>query len=446
MKTKGDLLSGSILDKILIFAIPLALTSILQQLFNAADVAVVGRFASKQAMAAVGSNAPVVSLFVNFFVGLSVGANVVISRNIGAKLEKRARSAVHTSMMLAVLSGIFIAIVGNIVARPIVSLLGTPAEIADYSVKYLRIYFGGMPFIMLYNFEAAIFRSNGNTEKPLLCLTIGGLFNVAANLFFVLVLHMDVDGVAIATVMANAISSMLLLFFLMRENSIIKVEPSKLCLNRADLKLILQIGVPSGVQSMAFSVSNLCVQSAVNSLGADAMAAAAAAFNIEIFVYYIINAFTQTGVTFIGQNYGAGNHLRCRKVVKRVVLTTCVATVISGGLILIFNRPLLGLFTTESDVIALGAIRLKVLMFGELINAIMDNLTGVMRGLGKSLIPAIVVVLGVCGTRITWVFTGFKIYHSWTQLMMLFPVSWAISAAVLVFMYFKVSKKMLVNN
>ena len=442
----NSLTSGTILDKALKFAIPLALTSMLQQLFNATDVAIVGRFASKQAMAAVGSNAPVVGLLVNFFVGLSVGANVVIARNIGAKMEKRVRASVHTAMVLAVVCGAFVAVVSNIIAAPIIHLLGVPADIADYSITYLRIYFAGMPFIMLYNFEAAIFRSNGDTQKPLLCLTVGGLFNVVANLFFVIVLGMDVDGVAIATVMANVISSMMLLHFLRKEDSVIRVSLSDLRIDKNILILILKIGVPSGLQSMVFSISNLCVQSAINSLGTDVMAGSSAAFNIEIFVYYIINAFTQTCVTFVGQNYGAGDYKRCRDIVRKIMLTNAAITLVVSVLILLTMRPLLGIFTTEPDVIEYGVVRIRILMYTELINVVMDNLSGAMRGLGQSLIPAIVSFFGVCGTRITWVFTGFKIYHSWTSLMLLFPVSWAISATVLAIMYIRLRNKMLPIN
>lgn len=442
-KTEQDLTSGSIFDKVLAFAIPLALTSMLQQLFNATDVAIVGRFASKQAMAAVGGNAPVVSLLVNFFVGLSVGANVVIAKNIGAKAEKKANSAVHTALILSLICGVFIAVVGNLIAQPIIGLLGVPEDTVRYSVTYLRLYFAGMPFIMLYNFEAAIFRSNGDTKKPLLCLSIGGIFNVFANLFFVIVLGMDVDGVAIATVLANCISSMLLLRYLRKEESVIHVDFKSLRIDKSILKNILEIGLPSGLQAMVFSISNLCVQSAVNSLGTDAMAGASAAFNIEILVYFLINAFTQTCVTFVGQNYGAGNYARCRECIRKIMLSCMAVTAVVSILILLLKIPILKLFTTDPQVIDYAVLRIRVILYAELVNVIMDNLSGAMRGLGKSLIPALVSLVAVCGTRITWVFTGFKIYHSWLSLMLLFPISWLISAAVLIFMYFKVRKQML---
>lgn len=440
---KSDLTEGTILDKVLLFAIPLALTSMLQQLFNAADVAVVGRFSSAHAMAAVGSNAPIVSLLVNTFVGLSVGANAVIARSIGAKHEESAKRAVHTSMAIALTCGVLVAVVGNLVARPLLTLLGVPAEVFSYSLTYLRIYFTGMPFIMLYNFEASIFRSNGNTSTPLLCLTVGGVLNVAANLFFVLVLGMDVDGVAIATVMSNAVSSLMLLRFLRKEKSLIRVELRRIAVDRGALKNIIRIGVPSAMQSMVFSVSNLCVQSAVNSLGADVMAAASAAFNVEIFVFFIINAFTQTAVTFIGQNYGAGNYERCRRTVRVILAVSMCVTLTASALILLSMRSLLGFFTEDPNIIELGTIRVKILMYSECLNVIMDNLSGVLRGLGKSFIPAVVTFLGVCGTRITWVFTGFKIYHTWTSLMIVFPVSWGISAVVILIMYIRTRNKML---
>lgn len=440
-----DLTSGSIVDKVLLFAIPLMMTSMLQQLFNATDVAVVGKFASKEAMAAVGSNAPVISLLVNFFVGISVGANVLIARSIGAKNEAKARSAVGTSMAVALIAGVFVALAGNLIAAPIIDILGVPPEVRAYSITYLRIYFSGVPFIMLYNFESAIFRSAGNTRTPLICLFIGGVFNVAANLFFVLVLRMDVDGVAIATVLANVISSMMLLYFLRREEGVIRVEFSRIRVNRSDLSTILRIGVPAGLQSAVFSISNICVQSAINSLGADYMAASSAAFNIEIFAFFVVNSFTQTLVTFVGQNYGAGNYDRCREVIKKTMMVSWTFTMVVSAIILIFSRPLMGLFTNEPLVVEAGIIRIKCLLYAETLNVIMDNLSGAMRGLGKSLVPAVTTLICVCGIRIFWVFTGFQIYHTWLSIMLVFPVSWVFNAFFIVLGYLKTRNKMLIE-
>lgn len=442
--SNSDLTVGSIVDKVFLFAIPLMLTSMLQQLFNATDVAVVGKFASKEAMAAVGSNTPIVSLLVNFFVGISVGSNVLIARCIGARDSDKAKSAVRTSMAFAAAAGIFVAVVGNIIAAPVIDLLGVPPEVKDYSITYLRLYFSGVPFIMLYNFEAAIFRSNGNTRTPLICLFIGGVFNVAANLFFVLVLGMDVDGVAIATVLANVISSMLLLHFLRKEDSVIHVNVAKVRINKDDLATILRIGMPAGLQSAVFSISNLCIQSGINSLGADYMAASSAAFNIEIFAFFVVNAFTQTLVTFIGQNYGAGKYERCRDIVRKTLLVSWVFTMILSALLLVFARPLLSLFTNEPQVIEAGLLRVRLLLYAETLNVLMDNLSGAMRGLGKSLVPALTTLICVCGVRIIWVFTGFQIYHTWLSIMIVFPVSWAVNALFIIIGYIRTRNQMLV--
>ena len=442
--SNSDLTVGSIVDKVLLFAIPLMLTSMLQQLFNATAVAVVGKFASKEAMAAVGSNTPIVSLLVNFFVGISVGSNVLIARFIGARDSDKAKRAVRTSMAFAVAAGIFVAVLGNIIAAPVIDLLGVPPEVKDYSITYLRLYFSGVPFIMLYNFEAAIFRSNGNTRTPLICLFIGGVFNVAANLFFVLVLGMDVDGVAIATVLANVISSMMLLHFLRKEDSVIHVNVAKVRINKDDLVTILRIGMPAGLQSAVFSISNLCIQSGINSLGADYMAASSAAFNIEIFAFFVVNAFTQTLVTFIGQNYGAGKYERCRDIVCKTLLVSWTFTTVISVLLLVFARPLLSLFTNEPQVIEAGLLRVKLLLYAETLNVLMDNLSGAMRGLGKSLVPALTTLICVCGVRIIWVFTGFQIYHTWLSIMIVFPVSWAVNALFIIIGYIRTRNQMLV--
>lgn len=433
--SEPDLTEGSIVDKVLMFAIPLMLTSTLQQLFNATDVAVVGKFASTEALAAVGSNTPVVSLLINFFVGISVGANVLIAHNIGAREPEKAKSAVRTSMALAVTAGVFVALLGNLISAPIIDLLGVPAEVRSYSITYLRLYFSGAPFIMLYNFEAAIFRSNGNTRTPLICLFTGGVFNVAANLFFVLVLGMDVDGVAIATVLANVISSMMLLHFLRREDSVIHVNVAKIRINKEDLVTILKIGLPAGLQSAVFSISNICVQSGINSLGAIYMAASSAAFNIEIAAFFVIDAFTQTLVSFIGQNYGAKKYARCREIVRKTVLVSWTFTMVISAVLLIFARPLMGLFTNEPQVIEAGLLRIRLLLYAETLNVLMNNLSGAMRGLGKSLMPALTTLICVCGIRIVWVFTGFQVYHTWLSIMLVFPVSWAVNATFIIIGY-----------
>ena len=440
---KEALTEGTIVDKVLLFALPLMLTSMLQQLFNATDVAVVGRFASKEAMAAVGSNAPIVSLLVNFFVGISVGANVLIARNIGAKNIQKAKSAVGTAMAAALASGVIVAVIGNVIAVPLINLLGVPPEVRDYSVTYLRIYFSGVPFIMLYNFEAAIFRSDGNTRAPLICLFTGGVFNVAANLFFVLVLDMDVDGVAIATVLANVISSGMMLHFLRRESGVLRVEYRDIRINRSDLSMMLRIGLPAGLQSAVFSISNICVQSAINSLGADYMAASSAAFNIEIFCFFVVNSFTQTLVTFVGQNYGAGKYERCREIVRKTLLLSWALVMAVSAVLLLSGKALLGLFTDDPFVIEAGMLRVRLLLYAQTLNVLMDNLSGAMRGLGKSLVPALTTLFCVCGIRILWVFTGFRFYHTWMSILIIFPVSWVVNASFMVIGYLRVRNRLL---
>ena len=436
-KKQMDMLHGAIWPKVLQFALPLAATSILQQLFNSADIAVLGRFAGKHAMAAVGSTAPIVGLLVNLFVGISVGANVIISNYTGQNNEKKVSEATHTSVILALICGFLVAGIGQIIAGPMVNLLGTPAEISSMAVKYLRIYFGGIPFVMLYNFESAIYRSQGNTGTPLLCLSISGIINVVLNLVFVLGLHMDVDGVATATVVANMVSSLLLLFLLTRQKGAIRIRRSEFRMNRCLLQRILRIGIPSGIQGMVFSISNLVVQSAINSLGSDVVAGSAAAFNLEIIGYYILNSFGQAAVTFIGQNYGAGNLKRCRSVTKQVMLLDEIFTVVVAALLIIFGHQLLAIFNTDLQVIRYGYIRMYTLLSAEVINVVIEVLSGTMRGYGTSMIPAAVTFVGICGTRILWVYTVFRAVPSWNCLMAVYPISWLVTMIVMIFAYFR---------
>lgn len=439
----SDLLHGSIWRKVLIFALPLALTSVLQQLFSAADVAVLGTFVGKNSMAAVGSNAPVVGLMINLFVGISVGANVMMSRYTGANDADGVSRTAHTSVVLALISGITIAVIGNIIANPIVNLLGVPADIAPLSIRYLRIYFCGMPFIMLYNFQSAIFRSQGDTRTPLICLALSGVVNVALNIFFVVVMRMDVEGVALATVLADALSAALLFYYLKKHEGLVRIHLNELKIDRRITKSILKIGVPSGMQGMVFSISNLLIQSAINSLGTDAMAGATASFNIEIMAYFISNAFGQAAVTFVGQNHGAANYQRCKEIVKQTQILNWISMIVFGIVMIVFGREVLGIFNDDMAVIRLGYERLVILMVAEVLNSTIETLSGGMRGYGYSMSPAIVTLIGVCGVRIVWVYTFFKLYPTWFNLMLVYPVSWAITAAMMAFVYKRTLKKVL---
>lgn len=438
-----DMLHGTLWNKILIFALPLAATSMLQQLFNAADIAVVGNFVGKDAMAAVGSNAPLISLLINLFVGISIGANVVIARYTGQKRYEDVSNAVHTSIIVAIIGGLIVTALGELVTVPALKFLEVPDEVMDYAVLYLRILFLGMPFTLLYNFQSAIFRSQGDTRTPLICLVIGGIINVGLNLFFVLVLNMSVEGVAIATITANLISAGLLFYFLTHRDDAIKVEIKKLKIHGYALKSIAQIGIPSGIQGMVFSIANISIQTGVNSLGADVMAGSSAAYNLEIMVYFLVNAFGQACVSFTSQNYGAANYQRCRRVFKVSLGLELLFTLAASMLMLLLGKPLLGFFNSNEAVIAAGFTRLKFLMTTETFNALVEMFSGAMRGLGQSMKPAIISIVGICGVRILWVNTVFKAHHTIGIVMLAYPVSWAITSAVLGIIYFFVAKKTL---
>ena len=431
MKDRMDMIHGSLGDKIIRYAIPLAVTGILQQLFNAADLAVVGRFAGKSAMAAVGSNAPVIGLLVNLFVGISLGSNVIIAKSIGQQDSEKISKAVHTSVVVAVLGGLFLAALGELLAPEVVRLLEVPAEVCPLAVKYLRIYLAGMPVILLYNFEAAIFRSCGNTRTPLAALVASGVLNVILNLFFVLALGMDVDGVATATVLANLVSSLLLFAALRKTELSIRLEPRKLRIHKDVLAQILMVGVPAGIQGMIFSFANIIIQSAVNSLGTTVMAASSAAYNLEVFAYYIMNSFGQACTTFVGQNYGAGQNDRCRRTVQLCLMQCAVSTAAACGLILLFSRPLLGIFNTDPEVIAVGRVRLVYIFGAYAFSFIQEGLSGYLRGFGVSFIPASCAVIGICGVRLAWIFTVFRRAPSFAAIMQVYPLSLGITAAVI---------------
>lgn len=438
-----DMLGGSVGDKTLRFALPLAATGILQQLFNAADIAVVGQFVGKNAMAAVGSNAPLVNLILSLFIGVSIGANVIIARFTGQKNDKGVSRAVHTALAVAFLSGVILCLLCEAFALPILKAMSIPENVFDMSLLYFRVYLLGLPVILLYDFASAVFRARGNTKTPLVCLTVSGVINVILNLFFVIVLKRTVDGVAMATAISNLISSALLIYFLVRDEGAVHFSFRKLGIDKKILSQMISIGLPAGFQGMVFSLSNLILQSAINGLGEDVMAGSSAAFNIEIFVYYVLNAFGQACTTFVGQNYGAQKPERCRRVLKITFLQDMVFTVIIAIVILVSGRYLLRFFNSDPDVIAVGITRLEFILTAEFINVIIEILSGYMRGFGYSLVPALVCMLGICGVRITWRYTVFAHYKTFDVLMMTYPISWAVTAAALIVAFVYVNKKRL---
>lgn len=422
-----DMLHGSLWDKILLFALPLAGSSILQQLFNSADVAVVGRFAGSQALAAVGSNSSVISLMVNLFVGLSVGANVVIANYIGRQEQEKVQEVIHTVAVLALISGIMMLIVGQIIAKPILIFMDTPEDVLDLAVLYLHIYFLGMPFVMIYNFGSAILRSKGDTKRPLYCLILSGVVNVCLNLMLVIAFQLGVAGVGIATVVSNGISAGMIVYFLTHEEDMIKVHIGRLAVKKTYLMGVLRIGLPAGLQGIVFSISNVCIQTAINGFGADAIAGSAAALNFEYFSYYIANAFGQAAVTFTSQNYGAGQLNRWKRVFRLSLLFGVVFCEVMSLAFVAGCRFFLQFYTTEEKVIEFAIIRMIHALAFNGLTAVYEVGGGFLRGLGHSMLPAALTMLGCCAFRLLWVYTVFAQINSFEILMNVYPASWIIT-------------------
>ena len=437
-----DMLHGPLLSKILIFSLPLAASMMLQQLFNSADVAVVGRFDSPQAMAAVGSNGAAINLMVNLFVGLSIGANVIVAKYIGKNETQKIHDALHTSISLALTGGIILLIWGLTMARTILTIMNTPSDIMELAVIYFRIYFLGAPFIMLYNFGSAILRSKGDSRRPLISLAAGGIINVILNLIFVIGFKMSVVGVALATVISNIISSSMIMYYLMTEEAPFTFRVRDLILVKTYLTEILRIGLPAGLQGMLFSISNICIQTAINSVGSYASAGSAAALNFDFLVYYIVAAFTQEAVTFTSQNFGAGNYKRCDKVFMLSMLSGSFFTGLACLVCYVWDHELLSIYTINPEVLDYAKIRmLHVVVFLWMTN-IYEIPGGCLRGMGYSMLPSMLVLLGCCVLRIIWVYTVFRIYNSFTFLMDVYPVSWAITGAATMTAYYYVRKKL----
>ena len=432
-KHEIDMLHGSIWNKLPLFALPVAATGILGQLFNAADIAVVGNFtgdARTVAVAAVGANGPIIGLIVNLFIGIALGANVVIANAIGCRDDNAVKRAVHTAIVFAVCGGAAVALLGQLIASPLLSILNVPEDVFPYALLYLRIYLLGMPVILLYNFEAAIFRSIGDTKVPL--AAVSGVLNVLLNLFFVIVLHMTVNGVAIATVAANAVSAALLYVRLTRTDKCVRVERKALRIDGASLKRILSIGLPAGVQSAVFSFANIVIQSAINTLGTVAIAASSAAFNVEILAYDVLNSFSQACTTFVGQNYGAGKIDRCKKTMLLSLGEDIIASAIAIVIVLLTGKYLLAIFNNDPQVIEIGYSRLLILFGSYIFSLTYEILSGYLRGFGISLVPAILTLFGVCGVRIVWINTVFPLHHTFRSIMLVYPISLA-TTAVLIF-------------
>lgn len=434
-KQKLDMLNGSIWNKLPVFALPIAATGILEQLFNASDIAIVGNFAQTDktaAVAAVGANSPIIGLILNLFIGIALGANVVIANAVGRDDKQTVQKAVHTSMVVSVIGGVLVAVIGEIIAEPLLTALNVPNDVLELALLYLRIYFLGMPVILLYNFEAAIFRSIGETKMPLIALTLSGILNVLLNLFFVIVLKMSVNGVATATVLANVVSAGILYIKLVKSDKYIKVEFKKLRIDGKVFAKIMQIGLPAGIQSAVFAVANIVIQGAINSLGTVVIAASSAAFNIEIIAYNVMNSFSQACTTFVGQNFGANKIDRCKKTLFLCLIEDAIASGTAILIVLITGKFLLSIFNNNPEVIEIGYTRLVIIFIAYIFSMLYEVMSGYLRGFGFSLVPAILTTVGVCVLRIIWINTVFPASRTFVTIMTAYPVSLA-TTAVLIF-------------
>lgn len=433
-KQKLDMLNGSIWNKLPVFALPIAATGILEQLFNASDIAIVGNFAQTDktaAVAAVGANSPIIGLILNLFIGIALGANVVIANAIGRDDRQTVQKAVHTSMVVSVIGGVLVAIIGEIIAEPLLTALNVPNDVLELALLYLRIYFLGMPVILLYNFEAAIFRSIGETKMPLIALTLSGILNVLLNLFFVIVLKMSVNGVATATVLANVVSAGILYIKLIKSDKYIKVEFKKLRIDGKVFAKIMQIGLPAGIQSAVFAVANIVIQGAINSLGTVVIAASSAAFNIEIIAYNVMNSFSQACTTFVGQNFGANKIDRCKKTLFLCLIEDAIASGTAILIVLITGKFLLSIFNNDPEVIEIGYTRLVIIFIAYIFSMLYEVMSGYLRGFGFSLVPAILTTIGVCVVRIVWINTVFPANRTFAAIMTAYPVSLATTALLI---------------
>ncbi len=440
-KYEIDMCNGSIMDKLISFSLPLMLSSILQLMFNAVDIIVVGRFSSSQALAAVGSTTALINIFTNLFIGISLGANVLAARYFAAGRDKEMSEAVHTAITLALISGVIMAFVGVGMSRTALSLMATPTDVIDLSAVYMRIYFMGMPFFMLYNYGAAILRAVGDTKRPLVFLIAAGLTNVALDLLLVIVIPLGVAGVAIGTVASQMISCILVLRCLYKSEGSYQLRFSRLMIRWVYLKRIFQVGIPAGIQSTVINFSNALLQSSVNSFGSTAMAGYTAANNILGFLYAAVNAVTQACMSFTSQNYSVGKQKRMDRVLLDCMLLSAGVSVVLGVGAYVFGSQILRIYTTETEVIQCGLEILSITTVPYFLCGIMDLIPGALRGMGHSAVPMILSVIGTVGTRIVWIYGFFPQHRSLHFLFISYPGSWIITIAMQAVCFWFVRKK-----
>ena len=438
-----DMLNGSIWNKLIAFAIPIALSSILQQLFNASDTAIAGRFAGSVALAAVGSTSALINLIINLFVGCATGANVLIARLVARRDDKAMSEAVSTAILFGFISGIALIFIGGLLARPLLVLMGSPDDVIDHSTIYMQIYFVGMPFLMVYNFGSAILRSIGDTKRPLIALASSGVINVVLNIIFVACFGMGVSGVAIATVCSEAISAFLVVKFLVKEKSSVRLDLHHLVFRLDHLWRIVCIGIPAGLQGIVFSLSNTCIQSGINSLGSIAMAGNATSGNFESISYNISNAFSISALTFASQNYAVGDYSRTKRVYHDALAIGMAGMLLVDALIFIFRYPLLSLFTEDMAVKEFAIIKFYYALLPHSLIVLYEITASILRAMGKSLMPAIICIIGTCCVRLLWVFAVFPYFRSFDVLVMVYPISWVITATMMLIGYRIVSVRLM---
>lgn len=419
--------NGTIMDKLISFALPLMVSGILQLMFNAVDIIVVGRFSGSQALAAVGSTTALINVFTNLFIGVSLGANVLAARFYAAGKDKEMSETVHTAITLALVSGVVMAVIGLVFSRWALEIMGTPADVIDQSSLYMRIYFLGMPFFMVYNYGAAILRAVGDTKRPLMFLIVAGVINAVLNMFLVIAFHMGVAGVAIATVISQMISCLLVLRCLYKTDSSYQLRFSRLCMKKFYLAQIFQVGIPAGIQSTVINFSNALLQSSVNSFGSTAMAGYTAANNVLGFLYASVNAVTQACMSFTSQNYGVGRYKRMDRVLLDCGILSFVIAFVLGCGSYIFGGEILKIYTEDPEVIRCGVEILSITTVPYFLCGIMDLFPGALRGMGHSGVPMILSIIGTVGTRIVWIFWIFPQNRSLYTLFISYPASWAIT-------------------
>ena len=434
-----DMVNGPLFGNIIRYAIPLMLTGVLQLLFNAADLVVVGRYCGRLSIAAVGATGAIINLIINLFIGLSVGVGVTVAVSLGAQDDDRCSRAVHTAMPVAVIGGAVLTVVGVLISRTLLSWMQTPDDVIGLSALYMRIYFCGMIPSLVFNYGAAILRAAGDTKHPLYYLVTAGIINVVLNLFFVIVLKRNVDGVALATILSQCVSAFLIVRFLLRTEGAYKLVFRKMHIYGSELKQIVKIGLPAGIQSSMFSISNVIIQSSINSFGSVAMAGNSAAANIEGFTFIAMNAIHQTGMNFVGQNVGAQRLDRARRVTKDVMFDVFVTGLVLGGLSYLFSHQLLSIYIPgDASAIAYGRLRMKYLCLPYFLDGMMDVMTGVLRGLGSSLLPMIITVFNICVFRVVWIYTIWQIprFHNLDMLYITYSISWILTLSLLLICYF----------